>query len=72
MVFDPAAGEVYVALEGDCSKIFRVSLDAKVIETYSGFDEHASWPLNSWGISMTELQGGKPGLLERIRGFFAR
>ncbi len=72
MVFDPAAGEVYVALEGDFSKILRVSLADRTIETHSGYEEQRFWRLNEWGISSAALQGREPGFLERVRDFFGR
>ena len=72
MVFDPAEGEVYVALERDFSKILRVSLADRTVETYSGYDEHRSWNLSNWGVSTIALQGGTPGFFERIRDFFGQ
>jgi hypothetical protein len=72
MVFDPAAGAVYVTLEGDFSKVLRVSLADRAIETYSGYDQHESWHLNKWGVSAISLQGGTPGFFERIRDFFGQ
>jgi len=72
MVFDPVAGEVYVALEGDFAKILRVSIEDATIETYSGFDEHASWRLGRLGVSTAELAGEDPGLMDRIIRFFVR
>ena len=70
MVFDPAAGEVYVALEGDFSKIFRVSLESATIETHSGSGKHESWPLGRFGVSAAELAGDEPSFLDRIIRFF--
>ena len=70
MVFDPELGEVYVALERDFDRILRVSLEDRTVETYSGYEEHMSWPLNERGIPTTVLLGGKPTFFERIRGFF--
>ncbi|MFH1688976.1 MAG: linear amide C-N hydrolase [Candidatus Eisenbacteria bacterium] len=72
MVFDPELGEIYVALERDFDRIFRVSLEDGTIETYSGFEEHLSWRLNRWGVPTTALQEGRLGFFERIRGFFGR
>jgi hypothetical protein len=71
MVFDPAAREAYVALEGDFSKILRVSLDDATVETHAGYDEHRSWKLDRLGVPTTALREGRGvGLFERIRGFF--
>jgi hypothetical protein len=72
MVFDPAAGEIYLALEGDFSKILRVSLADRTIETHSGYEEQRSWHLNKWGVSAIALQGGTPGFFERIRDYFGQ
>jgi hypothetical protein len=72
MVFDPTAGEVFVALEGDFTRTLRVSLEDATIETYSGFDEHASWRLGRLGVSTTELAGEDPGFMDRIIRFFVR
>ena len=70
MVFDPLAGEVYVALEGDFSRVYRVSLEDATIETHSGFEEHESWKLGRFGVSTAVLAGAKPGVLDRIIRFF--
>jgi hypothetical protein len=65
MVFDPAAREVYVALEGDFSKILRVSLDDARVETHSGYDEHRSWKLDRLGVPTTALHEGRSANLFR-------
>ena len=72
MVFDPAAGEVYLALEGDFERLFRVSIADRTIETYSGYDEHASWALGRWGVPAAGIRDGRLGLIERIEGLFGR
>jgi hypothetical protein len=66
MVFDPIALEIYVALEGDFSRIYRVSVEDATVETHAGFDEHRSWKLGRFGVSTEVLAGGRPGLLDRI------
>jgi hypothetical protein len=71
LVFDPVAREVYVAIEGDFSKILRVSLDDATVETYTGYDEHRSWKLDRLGLPITALAEGRgASFFERIRGFF--
>jgi hypothetical protein len=70
MVFDPVALEVYVALEGDFSKIYRVSVEDATIETHEGFEEHESWKLGRFGVSTAVLAGESPGILDRIIRLF--
>jgi len=70
MVFDPTAGEVYVCLEGDFSRVFRVSIADATMETYRGFDEHRSWHLGRFGVSGAELGGATPGFMDRLVRFF--
>jgi hypothetical protein len=73
MVFDPRDGVVYLALEGDYSKIYRITLDDSMVRTHSGFDEDESWPIRLWGLPTAILSGeSKPGFLERVRMFLGR
>jgi hypothetical protein len=56
MVFDPERGEVFIALETDYDKIWKVSLTEGTIETYQGFAEHRQWVLDASGILATDLK----------------
>jgi hypothetical protein len=56
LVFDPEAREIYVALECDYDHIWKVSLDARTIETYAGFDEDVILALDEEGIVGPALQ----------------
>jgi hypothetical protein len=56
LVCDPAALEIYIALERDYDRIWKVSLTARTIETYRGFDEHHVFPLDETGITGPSLQ----------------
>jgi hypothetical protein len=68
MVFDPAEGSVYLALERDFDRIFRVSIEDGTIEAFSGHDEPATWHVGRLGTKATELASGRPGVLARLRG----
>jgi len=56
LVADPAALEIYIALERDFEHIWRVSLEDRTISTYRGFDEEHALPLGRAGITGTQLQ----------------
>jgi len=55
MVFDPVAGEVYIALEGEIKTIWKVSLEAAMVEGVLGLPEGLSYPLPERGITAEEL-----------------
>jgi hypothetical protein len=55
LVFDPSGRYVYVVIYQDFERIWRVSLEEEIIETYSGFSEHVSLPLGQDAISSSEL-----------------
>jgi len=55
MVFDPGRGEIFIAMETDYTRIWKVSLAVGTIETYRGFAEHRQWPLGTDGILATDL-----------------
>jgi hypothetical protein len=57
LVFDPEALEIYVALERDYDRIWRISLTGRTIETYRGFDRHHVLTLDDSGITGPDLQG---------------
>ena len=56
LVFDPEAREIYVALERDYDHIWKVSLDARTIEAYAGFDEDTTLTLDGAGVLGPALQ----------------
>jgi len=60
LVFDPAAREIYIAVERDFDHIWRASLDERTIESFHGFDEPISLPMGSEGILASTLQGYVP------------
>ena len=73
MVFDATDGVVYLALERDYSRVYRVSIEDAVVETYSSFDESESWPIHWRGLPTAILSGeSKPSLLERVLMFLGR
>jgi hypothetical protein len=72
MVFNPSDGAVYVAVEGDFTKILRADIEAGTIETFSGYDESSSWPLAGRGVTLKELEGHEPAFLDRIIRAFTR
>jgi hypothetical protein len=49
-VFDPGQALVYVSLEGDFDKIWRVSIKESTIETWKGFQTHKSLRIGKDGI----------------------
>ncbi|MFC2118406.1 T9SS type A sorting domain-containing protein [Bacteroidota bacterium] len=50
MLFDPAMNEVFIALKGDFSKIWKVSIDQGIIESYSGFSKQISMEMGASGV----------------------
>jgi hypothetical protein len=56
MVCDPVAGEVYLAFRRDFHHIWKLRLQEKTVETYSGFDACHEWSLDGTGITASQLQ----------------
>ena len=56
LVFDPEVREIYVALERDYDHIWKISLDARTIETFAGFDKDVILALDEAGIVGPVLQ----------------
>jgi hypothetical protein len=56
MVFDPMAQEIYVALEGDFEKIWKVSLQDGTMESWKGFREPIKFPLTAEGVLASSLE----------------
>jgi len=50
LVFDPKELEVYVALERDYERVWKVSLIERTIETHRGFEEHRALALDEAGL----------------------
>lgn len=73
MVFDPAEAVVYLALEGDYDRVFRVSVEERSVETHAGLDEANDWTIPSRGLPTVNLSGGsRPSFLERLKMFLGR
>lgn len=54
-VYCPETTEVFIALQGNYDHIWKVSLADKTIETYQGFHNHISYPLDEKGITISQL-----------------
>lgn len=65
MVFDPESNEVYIALEGNFDKIWKISLENETVETFRGFDSHVVMDIGE-GVTASELGalewGTSPGI----------
>jgi hypothetical protein len=55
MIFDPEKRQIYICLEGEFEKIWKVSLESRTIETYDGFGSFKRVPIPAEGISSSEL-----------------
>jgi hypothetical protein len=62
MVFDPERSEVYIALDRDFTRIWKVSIGDEIIETYAGFDRFESMRLDASGVLASDLQKMGAGL----------
>lgn len=67
MVYAPESGEVYLALDRDFETTYRVSLEARTVETHSGHDEPATWRVGRRGLPTTALDDPDPGFLARVK-----
>lgn len=56
MVFNPETGEVFIALERDFDRIWRVSLEDQTIEVYRGLRKGEKMALDSSGVKASELK----------------
>ncbi|MBN1969344.1 MAG: T9SS type A sorting domain-containing protein [Candidatus Delongbacteria bacterium] len=54
-IFDPENNNIYIVLNRDFSKIWKISLTSSTIETYSGFENFWSTSLDDDGISSNTL-----------------
>jgi hypothetical protein len=55
-VFDPEQSLVYLSLEGDFDKIWRVSIEKSTIETWKGFQTHKILKIGKDGIQAQQLR----------------
>lgn len=55
MVFDPVNGFIYIMLQRNFSRIYRISLSENTFETYSGFDNYFSEVINEEGITSSQI-----------------
>jgi hypothetical protein len=55
MIFDPGSSEVYIALEGNFDKVWKISLENETLETFRGFDEHVTMNIGE-GVLASELE----------------
>ena len=55
-VFDPEQALVYLSLEGDFDKIWRVSIKKSIIETWKGFQTHKLLKIGKDGILEKQLR----------------
>lgn len=56
MVFDPQAGEVYLALGRDIKKIWRICMRDYTVETFSGFGRYWQDEVGEEGITASQLR----------------
>lgn len=56
MIFDPLERMVYIVIDGDFQRIWRVSIDEQAIMTWSGFEKNRSAQLQENGITVSELR----------------
>ncbi|MCK5117106.1 MAG: hypothetical protein KAR44_10930 [Candidatus Aegiribacteria sp.] len=56
MVFDPLEGIVYIGIDGDFQRLWRVSMGQGIIETWSGFVKYRSALVGGRGITVPELR----------------
>ncbi len=56
MIFDPLERIVYIGIDSDFQRIWRVSIDDGIIETWSGFVKGRSAPVRRNGITVSELR----------------
>lgn len=55
MVFDPHRKEIYICLEGNFARIWKVSLETQFIETFRGFTSFRREPIPAEGMSAADL-----------------
>lgn len=65
MVFDPENNDIYIALEGNFDKIWKISLESETVETFKGFDEHFVMDIGD-GVFASELKTLESGIEPEI------
>ncbi|MCK4672077.1 MAG: linear amide C-N hydrolase [Candidatus Aegiribacteria sp.] len=55
-IYDPLNRTVYVCIDSDFDRIWKVSMDNRSIETFYGFDSDRSMQLDDNGITVKELR----------------
>jgi hypothetical protein len=55
LIFTPHAGEVYLCLENNFDRIWKLSINSQTIETYRGFQSHRRLTLYADGLLTAEL-----------------
>lgn len=56
MIFDPLDRMVYIGIDGDFQRIWKVSIEQQTIQTWSGFTKDRSAPVWENGITVPELR----------------
>jgi hypothetical protein len=67
VVFSPRRGEAYVCFDRDFDRIVRVSIEDATAETYSGYDEPATWRIGRLGLAASAFDDPDQGLIARVR-----
>jgi len=62
MLFEPEAGEVYIALKKDFGRIWKVSIADQTIEIYSGFGKARKMDLDAGGVLASDLEKAPRGM----------
>ncbi len=55
-IYDPLNRTVYVCIDGNFNHVWKVSIDSRSIETFSGFDSDRSMQLDENGITVKDLR----------------
>lgn len=55
MLFSPQNNEVYFFLDGNADRIWKISIEDKIIETHTGFLENTSFDIDAEGVSVKKL-----------------
>ncbi|MCD4848228.1 MAG: linear amide C-N hydrolase [Candidatus Aegiribacteria sp.] len=55
-IYDPSNRTVYICIDGDFNHVWKVSMNARTIETFSGFDSDRSMQLDENGITVKDLR----------------
>lgn len=67
MVFDPQENMVYISIDKDFGKIWKVSITDKTIETYAGFDKKVVSKIPKDGLRASDLLAGNYSNYESAR-----